>query len=129
MFSVLVVDDDLDSREAVGVFFAKAGFSVISAENGSRALISLVTAVPDVIILDMRMPELDGIGFLQVIRSYLRWSTIPVIVLTAYSEGDHIEAAIKLGVHQIFRKGESRLAEVLECVRRVLNHDECGKTG
>src|SRR5688500_9988292 len=88
MGSVLVVDDADDSREAVARYLTKAGYGVRSARSGREALIAVATTVPDVIILDVRMPEMDGIEFLQVIRSYLRWSTVPVILLTAYNHND-----------------------------------------
>ena len=119
MGSVLVVDDDSDSREAVSRFLTKAGYGVRSARNGREALIAVATTVPDVIILDARMPEMDGIEFLQVIRSYLRWSTVPVILLTAYDSGPHIERAHTLGVKMIYLKATYRLEDLLECVNRL----------
>ena len=86
MGSVLVVDDDADSRDVVSRLLGRAGYTVRSAVNGRDALIAVTTAPPDVIILDAMMPEMNGVEFLQVIRSYLRWSTLPVILLTAYPQ-------------------------------------------
>src|SRR6185369_4865190 len=104
MGSVLVVDDDADSRDAVSRLLMKSGYSVRSAHNGREALIAVATIVPDVIVLDVRMPEMDGMEFLQVIRSYLRWSNLPVIMLTAYPDDLPIERAHELGVKMIFVK-------------------------
>ena len=120
MGSVLVVDDDSDSREAVSRYLTKAGYGVRSARSGREALIAIATTVPDVIILDVRMPEMDGIEFLQVIRSYLRWSTVPVILLTAYNHSDDVLArAHELGVKMIYLKAAYRLEELLACVQRL----------
>ena len=97
MGSVLVVDDDADSRDVVSRLLGRAGYTVRSAVNGRDALIAVTTAPPDVIILDAMMPEMNGVEFLQVIRSYLRWSTLPVILLTAYPQGPHIDRAAGTG--------------------------------
>src|SRR5688500_8459898 len=120
MGSVLVVDDADDSREAVARYLTKAGYGVRSARSGREALIAVATTVPDVIILDVRMPEMDGIEFLQVIRSYLRWSTVPVILLTGYNHSDDVIArAHDLGVKMIFLKASYRMDELLACVKRL----------
>lgn len=130
MGSVLIVDDDADSREAVSRYLAKAGYVARSARNGREALIAIATTVPDVIILDVRMPEMDGMEFLQVIRSYLRWSTVPVILLTAYQHGDDvIERAHQFGVKMIYLKASYRLEELLNCVRRLVEDPDARCAG
>ena len=120
MYSVLVVDDDPDSRYPLVQYLSKSGFRVRSAPNGQQALLAVTTAVPDAIVLDVMMPEMTGVEFLQVLRSYLRWGTIPVILLTAYPEGPHIERAKELGVKCMFTKAGYQLADVVECIRRVV---------
>jgi CheY-like chemotaxis protein len=119
MGSVLVVDDDADSRDAVSRFLMKSGHSVRPARNGREALIAVATIVPDVIVLDVRMPEMNGMEFLQVIRSYLRWANLPVILLTAYPDDLPLDRAHELGVKMIFVKPNFRLDELLECVNRL----------
>lgn len=118
--SILIVDDDADTREVVANYFSRAGYVVRAATNGHKALAMVSTVIPDVIILDMRMPELDGVGFLQVIRSYLRWTTLPVVMLTAYPEGEQVERANELGVRKVFRKSGYRLADLKKCVGDIL---------
>ena len=131
MASILVVDDDPDSRDVLSRSLLKAGYAVRSAENGRLALIALASAVPDVIVLDVRMPEMNGVEFLQVIRSYLRWSTVPVILLTAYGEGPHMERARELGVKHVFLKATYRLDELLACIGEVLRDPQaqCEEAG
>jgi CheY-like chemotaxis protein len=113
MAVVLLVDDDADSSEAVLRFLRKSGHRVIYQPNGREALSALTSESPDVVVLDARMPEMDGTSFLEVIRCYLRWQTLPVIMLTAYAEGHHIRRAVELGVKRIFLKAECDLAELL----------------
>src|SRR5690242_9956234 len=102
MAVVLLVDDDADSSEPVLRRLRKAGHRVIYQPNGREALSALTNESPDVVILDARMPEMDGLSFLEVIRCYLRWQTLPVIMLTAYSDGHHMRRAAELGVKKTF---------------------------
>ena len=131
MGSVLVVDDDADSRDAVSRYLTKAGYAVRGARNGREALIAVATTVPDVIILDARMPEMSGIEFLQVIRSYLRWSTVPVVLLTAYDTGPHLDRAREFGVGCIFLKASYQLGDLLACVNQLRSDPgaTCGNVG
>ena len=112
MAGVLIVEDDADSREMLAKSLQRAGYQTRVATNGREALGALIADTPNVIILDYRMPEMDGISFLEVIRCYLRWQTIPVILLTAYAEGQHIQKAAKLQVDRIFAKSNLDLAEI-----------------
>jgi CheY-like chemotaxis protein len=126
MGSILVVDDEDDSREAVAKYLGKAGYAVRSARNGREALIAIATTVPDVIVLDAKMPEMNGLEFLQVIRSYLRWSTVPVILLTAYDTGPHIDRARDFGVKCIFLKANFQLSDLLACVNLLRSDPSAG---
>jgi CheY-like chemotaxis protein len=119
MSSILVVDDDADGRDAVSRFLMKAGHSVRPARNGREALIAVATIVPDVIVLDVRMPEMNGLEFLQVIRSYLRWQNLPVVMLTAYPEDLPLDRAHEFGVKMIFVKPNFRRDDLLDCVNRL----------
>jgi len=119
MAQVLVVDDDLDSREAVARYLQKAGHATECASNGQEALTRLMADTPDVIILDVRMPEMDGVGFLEVIRCYLRWVHLPVILLTAYPYGSHVLRAQSLGVRRIFTKADYGMSELVHSVEQA----------
>jgi CheY-like chemotaxis protein len=73
------------------------------------------------VILDMRMPEMDGVSFLEVLRSYLRWQHVPVILVTAYPEGPDIDHAAELGAPDVFRKGDLGFDELLAVVEQKLS--------
>jgi CheY-like chemotaxis protein len=124
MGSVLLVDDDPDGRESVARSLMKAGHTVRAVGNGREALISLVMSVPHVIVLDLRMPEMDGLTFLEVVRGYLRWSAVPVVLLTAFPDDAPIERLHGLGVRTIFVKANYRLDDLLGCVRKLVNDPE-----
>ncbi len=120
MASILVVDDDPDGSSAIALYMIKAGHRAISVPNGREALVILAGTKPDLILLDVRMPEMDGVTFLQVLRSYLRWQDIPVIVVTALPDGYELDRARKYDVRDVFRKGEFKLDALLASVDRHL---------
>jgi CheY-like chemotaxis protein len=66
------------------------------------------------------MPEMNGLEFLQVIRSYLRWQSVPVVMLTAFDKGEHIERAREFGVGCVLLKASYRLADLLMCIDMLL---------
>jgi CheY-like chemotaxis protein len=113
MANVLLVDDNTDTREAIAQYLKMAGHRVTTCPNGQEALAALTDRTPDVVVLDYKMPKMDGISFLEVIRCYLRWQSLPVILLTAYPEGNHIRRAFELGVRKTFLKAEYDLQELL----------------
>ncbi len=78
---VLVVDDDGAFRELLTIALESSGYGVISAENGAKGLNLASRFVPDVILLDLIMPVMDGMRFLRSLRAEIG-STVPVIVLT-----------------------------------------------
>lgn len=119
MAVVLLVDDDADSSEVVARFLSKGGHRVVWRANGREALNALSRELPDVVILDAKMPEMDGTSFLDVIRCYLRWRSLPVIMLTGYAEGPHIRCAAEWGVKRTFLKGECDLRELLAAVEEA----------
>ena len=78
---ILVVDDDLSILETVGAILAMEGYSVETATNGREALDKLGRARPSLVLLDMRMPVLDGWGFAREMKA--RGETVPIVVMTA----------------------------------------------
>ncbi len=85
---ILVVDDDPDLREALKIILEQSGYQVITAQNGIEGLTSLKVDQPDLMILDLLMPKMDGFSVLKEIESpgWLGSKDIPVIVLTAVRE-------------------------------------------
>lgn len=81
---VLVIDDDEELRGLLRVFLGQAGFEVAEAEDGEVGLARARLRAPDLIVLDLMMPKLDGFGVLH--RMQAEGLSIPVVVVTGYSE-------------------------------------------
>ena len=116
MADVLIVDDDGDSRELVARLLARNGHAVRCVPGGREALRALLAGTPDFIVLDVLMPGMDGITLLEVIRSYLKWVSVPVAILTAYPEEPRLGPVAALGVTHVFAKSKFELGDLLRCV-------------
>ena len=78
MAFIMIVDDAVDSCEPLAKYLEKSGHEVQCVPNGREALASVIARTPDVVVLDLLMPEMDGPSFLEVTRSYLRLQSLPV---------------------------------------------------
>ncbi len=81
--TVLLVEDDVETREIVRRLLEKAGIQVMVAENGRVALERLAEGQPGLILLDLMMPEMDGFQFVDHVRQHEAWRGIPIVVVTA----------------------------------------------
>ncbi len=104
---ILVVDDDPIARAGIGFMLENAGYEVSEAFNGKTALESIEndkTQKINAIILDRMMPEMSGIEMLKKIHAMPSLSNIPLIMLTAQAERDHIKTATDYGVAEVIYK-------------------------
>src|SRR4051812_10530448 len=89
---ILVAEDDTDTRNTVRQLLEFDGFEVIAAEDLILAYGLLTINQPDVILADIMMPELDGIGFIKWVRNSPDFKNIPIVAMTAYDEKYLLEA-------------------------------------
>jgi len=101
---VLAVDDDEDEREFLKTLLEGEGFEVALASNGFEAGLLVGVARPDVVVLDLRMPGLDGFGALELLRSRDDTATIPVIACTAMADPETEARVAKAGFDAHFVK-------------------------
>ena len=92
----------------------RGGHRAAAAPDGREALAALGEVMPDVVLLDLMMPQMDGVQFLQVLRSYLRWQHVPVLVLTAGTVDGHTRDRLRrYEVDTVLRKAECDLPTLL----------------
>ncbi|HKC73639.1 MAG TPA: response regulator transcription factor [Chloroflexota bacterium] len=117
---ILVVDDEPDLRDAVRVYLEMHGYVVLQAADGEEAMHKVRTALPDLVVLDVMMPVMDGIAALQRIRTL---SAVPVIMLTVKGDEDDKVRALRLGADDYVTKPFSQrelLARIESVLRRAV---------
>ncbi len=121
--TILVVDDDLELRKLVQSYLLKEGFRTVTAADGREALFVAREESPDLIVLDLMMPEMGGYEFIRV---YSKEANVPVIILTAKLEEEDKILGLELGADDYVTKPFS-LRELTARVRAVLRRS--GKGG
>ncbi len=117
---VLVVDDDADTREMVRRLLEKAEWDVDEADNGLSGLDRLAGELPDIILLDLMMPEMDGFEFLARIGEDERWRALPVVVMTAKTLDADDRARLSGRIEQLLEKSSYDLQSLLGDLDAVL---------
>lgn len=102
--TVMVVDDSVTVRKVTGRFLEREGFRVIAAKDGVEALQLLQDHMPDVMLLDIEMPRMDGFEVAKNIRTSSRLKDLPIIMITSRTGEKHRERAFSLGVNKYMGK-------------------------
>jgi CheY-like chemotaxis protein len=114
MKKILIIEDDLSIRELLVEIFESEGYSVNSSINGAEALFALEKITPDVILIDIMMPVMDGFSFRQEQLKNPNWNEIPVIAMSAQDQKR--EKLESFGIHNFINKPLD-LNHLLETVR------------
>lgn len=129
MKTILVVDDMEIFREPIAASLRLAGFKTICAPDGREALAMVAAHRPDLILLDVAMPVMDGLTFLRQLRAGTVGRDTPVILLTAMSERPAVLEAAKLGAKGYLLKSRFRVKELLERMRAQLGDNAAPESG
>ncbi len=123
---ILVVEDDVTMREIVVQKLKSSGFAVVEAEDGKKGVKTALKEKPDLVLLDLMLPEMDGFGVLSELRgnSDEKISKIPVIILSNLWSKEEIIKAKELGVSAYIIKAYMTTEEILDKVNDVLKIKE-----
>jgi PAS domain S-box-containing protein len=102
---VLVVDDDADTRRMLCDLVVRQGWDVVEAENGRQALQRIAESRPDMVVLDLLMPDMDGFEFAGELQRHERWRGIPIIVLSAKQLDTDERRQLTGNVRRVLQKG------------------------
>lgn len=108
-YRILVVDDSADNLFLLQIVLEEEGYEVELADSGSSALAKIFASPPDLILLDMMMPEMNGIEVAQRLRQHDQLKELPIVLITAYEE-----EVVKQGLN----------VEVNGCLRKPVNFEE-----
>jgi CheY-like chemotaxis protein len=117
----LVVDDYDDAREMYAEFLAYKGFEVIQAQNGLQAVALAESLLPDLIVLDLALPDIDGIEVTRRLKKSPATSAIPIVMLTANAQSKMLDEARRAGCAAVLVKPctPEELLEVASDLARV----------
>jgi|SRR5882724_6162664 len=115
---ILVAEDDLDTRDTLRQLLETAGYDVVGAEDSILAYGLLQKKPPDVLLIDIMMPLIDGIGFIRWVRNTPRFVRTPIVAMTAYDER-YLREAKEAGANLTLRK-PGDIPDVAQIIERAL---------
>lgn len=116
MSFILIVDDSAIFRDPMAELLRRGGHEVACASNGEEALSLMREVNPDLVLLDVRMPVMDGLTCLRQIRGQERWKQLPVLLIAAVSDPSYVDEANKLGVVGCLEKTRFTLQQMIDTV-------------
>jgi PAS domain S-box-containing protein len=118
---VLVVEDDEVVRDVFERTLSRLGWGIRTAENGRAAIDRITEVVPDLIVLDLMMPEMDGFQFLTEVRRVEAWQSIPIIVITAKDLTKKEQQFLHEQVQSVLAKQAHTREELVQEIRKLIN--------
>ena len=117
---VVIVEDDEFLSGIYQTKFAMEGFAVTVAANGEEGLKTIEKKMPDIVLLDILLPKLDGFAVLESLKKNAKTKNIPVILLTNLGQKDDVDRGIELGAADYLIKAHYKPSETVEKVRAIL---------
>ncbi len=118
--TALIVDDDPDSRRVLGQALGREGWASVEARDGSEGLLKLEGRLPDLVLLDLMMPGMDGFEFAMQVRRNAEWRKIPIVVITAMELSAEDRARLNGNVERVLQKGSYSRDELLNELRQAV---------
>lgn len=100
----MIVDDSITMRKATGSLLTRLGFEVATAKDGVEALAQLYEQTPDIVLLDVEMPRMDGFEFASIIRNDAQFKHLPIVMITSRTGDKHRQRALTIGVNAYLGK-------------------------
>src|SRR5215212_751735 len=126
MKKILVIDDSTEIRENTAEIISLAGYNVYTAENGRKGVEVAIKEIPDLIVCDIMMPELDGYGVLHLVKKNADTANIPFIFLTAKAERTDFRKGMEMGADDYVTKPFDDI-ELLNAIESRLKKSEMMK--
>ncbi|MCK5122598.1 MAG: response regulator [Candidatus Pacebacteria bacterium] len=118
---ILVIEDEATLQRALNEVLSKEGYEVVSALDGLKGLELVQRENPDLILLDIILPKMDGFEVLKKIKENGEISKIPIIILTNLSDVNDIQKALDLGATTYLVKADFHIEDVLKKIEKVLS--------
>lgn len=116
----MIIEDNKDLQEIYKHSFEKYGYEVVLESNGLEGVESVAQVMPDVILLDLMMPGMDGFGFLKMMKDS-NWFSIPVVVCSNISDVDTVNKAIQAGAQDVLLKVDYSGKQLVDKVNLIVS--------
>lgn len=120
---VVIIEDDSYILDMYKIKFESSNFEVVSANNGAEGLKILKKKKPDIILLDIIMPKMDGFSVLKAIKNNIATAKIPVVLLTNLGQREDIEKGFELGAASYIIKAHFTPSEIVRKIREILKKE------
>ena len=118
--TILVIEDDKFLRELISRKLTGEGFDVLEAVDGEEGIKKIKEGKPDLVLLDLILPSIDGFEVLTRVRDDPEVSSIPVIILSNLGQREEVEKGLKLGAIDYLIKAHFTPGEIIEKIKNVL---------
>lgn len=123
MPTVMVVDDAPLTRSTLKRLLTREGYNAVTAQDGGDALARLEREeVPDLILLDVNMPDVDGLELLERLHSHPQWKALPVVMLSSSSDAHTVHRANQLGAKAFLVKAAFSINEMMRHVKSLTHY-------
>ena len=117
---ILIIEDDKFLRELISRKLVKEGFNIAEAIDGEEGIQKAGEFLPELILLDLILPGIDGFGALEKIKENTQTMNIPVVILSNLGQKDEVERGLKLGAIDFLIKAHFTPEEIVEKIRLIL---------
>lgn len=121
MPKIICADDDKLISQSLVEGFAAAGFEAIPAYDGEEAVAKVREAKPDVLLLDIMMPKLDGLGVAWELKANTDTADLPIVMLTNLSDSETVSKIMEAGITDYLLKSEQTIDQIIAKVKEVLD--------
>jgi DNA-binding response OmpR family regulator len=117
---IILIEDDETLARSLSKAFEESGFDITVATDGGQGLAKVEENKPDLLLLDLTLPTLDGISILKTLRAKAEFEDLPIIILTNRDDIESLEASITSGVHDFIIKHEWKLEDIVGLAKKRL---------
>lgn len=117
---ILIVEDEAPLRQAIFDKFSREGFQTFQAKNGEEGLDVALKEHPDLILLDIIMPKVDGLSMLKTLRQDKWGKNVPILILTNLNDAEYVAEAMENGVYDFLVKSDWKLDELITRAKEKL---------
>ncbi|PYR89074.1 MAG: hypothetical protein DMF84_25545 [Acidobacteria bacterium] len=120
MMKVLIIEDNVTVTTLYRNMLRAAGFVVEAAADGAKGLAAVSSFRPDVVLLDLMLPAVDGLSVLRTLRADPEWTALPIVVFSNSYSGQRLTEVWEAGATQVLAKASSTPKQVVEAVRATV---------